>query len=121
VIIEKRLEDRVDIDRARRMVDLWETEIDHPVMCGKLNLVQIALACALGLEVRNPPASLASAALETGRLVRPHRGPTVICNDGTTALKMGLRVHGSVRARVRANVRFPLTAKIQRRDFPFSN
>jgi glutathione S-transferase len=45
---------RHESDRARRMADLWETEIDHPVMCGRLNLVQIALACALGLEVRNP-------------------------------------------------------------------
>jgi hypothetical protein len=41
-------------DRARRMIDLWEMEIDHPVIGGKLNLVQIRLTCALGLEVRNP-------------------------------------------------------------------
>jgi glutathione S-transferase len=45
---------RHERDRARRMADLWETEIDHPVMCGDLNLVQIRLACALGLEARNP-------------------------------------------------------------------
>ena len=45
---------RHETDRARRMADLWETEIEHPLMHGALNLVQITLACALGLEVRNP-------------------------------------------------------------------
>jgi len=43
---------RHETDRARRMVDHWETEIDHPLMRGPLNLVQIALGCALGLEAR---------------------------------------------------------------------
>lgn len=43
-----------EADRARRMTDLWETEMDHPVKGGGLNLIQIRLACALGLEVRNP-------------------------------------------------------------------
>ena len=43
-----------ETDRARRMTDLWETEIGHPVMGGGLNLVQIRLACALGLEPRIP-------------------------------------------------------------------
>jgi glutathione S-transferase len=41
-------------DRARRMADVWEREIDHPLMRGALNMVQIALACGLGLEARNP-------------------------------------------------------------------
>jgi glutathione S-transferase len=41
-----------ETDRARRMVDLWESEIDHPRMQGRLNLVQINLTCALGLEAR---------------------------------------------------------------------
>ena len=45
---------RHETDRAWRMADLWETEIEHPLMHGALNLVQITLACALGLEVRNP-------------------------------------------------------------------
>ena len=45
---------RHETDRARRMADLWETEIEHPLMRGALNLVQITLACALALEVRNP-------------------------------------------------------------------
>lgn len=40
--------------RAARMTDLWEREIDHPLMRGALNMVQITLACALGLEARNP-------------------------------------------------------------------
>ena len=43
-----------ETERARRLVDLWETEIDHPLMRGALNLPQITLACALGLEARNP-------------------------------------------------------------------
>ena len=43
---------RHETERARRLIDLWETEIDCPTMQGKLNLVQIALICALGLEVR---------------------------------------------------------------------
>ena len=45
---------RHEAERARRLTDLWETEIDHPVMLGGLNMVQIRLGCALGLEVRNP-------------------------------------------------------------------
>lgn len=43
-----------ETDRARRMADLWEREIDHPLMRGALNMVQITLARALGLEARNP-------------------------------------------------------------------
>jgi glutathione S-transferase len=45
---------RHEIDRAARMVDLWEREIDHPFMRGALNMAQITLGCALGLEARNP-------------------------------------------------------------------
>ncbi len=40
--------------RSERMADLWEIEIDHPLMRGALNLVQITLACALGFEARIP-------------------------------------------------------------------
>jgi len=40
--------------RSGRMADLWEAEIGHPQMRGALNLAQITLACALGLEARNP-------------------------------------------------------------------
>jgi glutathione S-transferase len=36
------------------MADVWEREIDHPLMRGALNMIQITLACALGLEARNP-------------------------------------------------------------------
>jgi len=43
-----------ETDRARRMADLWEAEIDRPLMRGALNMAQITLACALGLEARNP-------------------------------------------------------------------
>jgi len=44
---------RHETDRAKRLIDLWETEIDCPTMQGKLDLAQIALVCALGLEARN--------------------------------------------------------------------
>jgi len=40
--------------RSERMADLWESHIGHPVMQGTLNLVQITLACALGMDARNP-------------------------------------------------------------------
>lgn len=42
-----------ETDRARRMAGIWEREIDHPLMHGTLNMIQITLACALGLEARN--------------------------------------------------------------------
>jgi glutathione S-transferase len=41
-----------ETNRARRMVDVWAREIDHPLMRGALNMVQITLACALSLEAR---------------------------------------------------------------------
>ena len=40
--------------RSKRMVDLWETEIGHPLMHGALSMQSLTLACALGLEARNP-------------------------------------------------------------------
>lgn len=43
-----------ETERARRMVDLWEREIAQPIMQGTLNMIQLTLACALGLEARNP-------------------------------------------------------------------
>lgn len=43
-----------EADRSRRLADAWEREIDHPLMHGALNLAQITLACALGLEAVNP-------------------------------------------------------------------
>lgn len=45
---------RHEADRAYRMADVWEREIEHPLMRGALNMVQLTLACALGLEARNP-------------------------------------------------------------------
>jgi glutathione S-transferase len=45
---------RHETDRAGRLIDCWEMEIGHPWMQGKLCLAQIALACALGIEARNP-------------------------------------------------------------------
>jgi glutathione S-transferase len=43
-----------EADRARRMAELWEAQIDHPLMRGALNMAQITLACGLGMEARNP-------------------------------------------------------------------
>ncbi len=43
-----------EAQRSRRMSDLWEREIEHPRMRSALNLAQITLVCALGLEARNP-------------------------------------------------------------------
>ena len=45
---------RHEAERSRRMSDLWEREIYHALMQGALNMAQISLACALGLEARNP-------------------------------------------------------------------
>lgn len=45
---------RHEIDRAARMVDTWEREIAHPYLRGALSMAQLTLACALGLEARNP-------------------------------------------------------------------
>ena len=44
---------RHEMERARRMADLWEREIDHPWMHAPLNLAQLTLGCTLGLEARN--------------------------------------------------------------------
>jgi len=43
-----------ETDRARRLTDVWEADIDHPWMRGPFNLAQIVLICALGLETRIP-------------------------------------------------------------------
>ena len=45
---------RHESERARRLGDRWEHEIDHPPMRGALGMPQLTLACALGLEARNP-------------------------------------------------------------------
>ena len=41
-------------DRSQRMVDLWETIIDQPIMHEPLNMAQITLISALQLETRMP-------------------------------------------------------------------
>ncbi len=43
-----------EIERSRRMADFWEAEIANPLMAGALNMAQITLIAALGLEARNP-------------------------------------------------------------------
>ncbi len=40
--------------RGIRMSDMWETEIDNPLMQGPLNMAQITLICALQLELQIP-------------------------------------------------------------------
>jgi glutathione S-transferase len=45
---------RHEIDRASRLADVWEREIGQPLMRGPLNMVQLTLACALGIEMRMP-------------------------------------------------------------------
>jgi len=45
---------RHEADRARRMSDAWEREIGHPLLTGSLNMIQLTLACGLGLDARNP-------------------------------------------------------------------
>lgn len=39
--------------RSERMTDLWEKQMDHPLMGDRLNMVQLTLACAFGMEARN--------------------------------------------------------------------
>jgi glutathione S-transferase len=43
-----------EIARAIRFAELWEREIEHRYMHGVLNMAQLTLACALGLEARMP-------------------------------------------------------------------
>lgn len=38
--------------RAARLLDVWEENAEHPLLNGPLNMLQIVLACALGLEPR---------------------------------------------------------------------
>ena len=42
-----------EAERSRRMADLWEQEIAHPLMRGAFNMASLTLACALGMEARN--------------------------------------------------------------------
>jgi glutathione S-transferase len=37
-----------ETDRAKRLLNLWEQQIDHPLFHGQLNMVQIVLGCTLG-------------------------------------------------------------------------
>ncbi len=53
--------------RSRRMADVWEREIEHPLMGGRLNMAHITMTCALqygshvlGLEWRRGRPKLAS-------------------------------------------------------------
>jgi glutathione S-transferase len=45
---------RHEAARAARLLDAWEREIAHPHMNGALNMAQLTLACALGIEMRMP-------------------------------------------------------------------
>jgi len=41
-------------ERAARMLERWDSEIDNPIMQGSLNYPQLTLACALCYEQWNP-------------------------------------------------------------------
>ena len=41
-------------ERVRRLLNVWDREIDNPLMHGPLNYAQLVLACALHLEYWNP-------------------------------------------------------------------
>jgi len=43
-----------ETDRGGRMLDLWEREIDHPMLSGPLSMAQITLACAMGFAALIP-------------------------------------------------------------------
>lgn len=45
---------RHEQDRAARLFDVWEREVSRPYMHGALNMAQLTLACALGIEARMP-------------------------------------------------------------------
>jgi glutathione S-transferase len=45
---------RHEAARAARLLDAWEREIAHPHMKGALNMAQLTLGCALGIEMRMP-------------------------------------------------------------------
>ncbi len=45
---------RHEQDRAARLAEVWEREVSHALMRGRLNMVQLTLACALALELRMP-------------------------------------------------------------------
>jgi glutathione S-transferase len=40
-------------ERSRRLAAAWEREMGNPAMRGALNMAQLTLGCALGLEARN--------------------------------------------------------------------
>lgn len=41
-----------EASRAARMLAFWEQRAEHPLLVGPLNMLQIVLGCALGLEAR---------------------------------------------------------------------
>ena len=41
-----------EASRAARMLEFWEQRAEHPSLVGPFNMLQIVLACALGLEAR---------------------------------------------------------------------
>ncbi len=45
---------RHEAARGGRMADLWEQEVDHPLLHGPFNRVQLTLGCALGYCGRLP-------------------------------------------------------------------
>ena len=43
-----------ELSRSKRLIDLWEDQIDHPLMNGKLTMAQIVLITGLQMELQLP-------------------------------------------------------------------
>ena len=43
-----------ELSRSERLIDLWEDQIDHPLMNGKLTMAQIVLITGLQMELQLP-------------------------------------------------------------------
>ena len=71
------------------MLDLWEREIGHPYMRGALNMAQLTLACALGLEARNPALRLALGTRPRSATGTPARRAAVVRGDGAAGGNKG--------------------------------
>ena len=96
---------RHEIDRANRMADLWEEEIEHPLMCGGLNLVQITPPVPSGWKCATPnfTGDLCTRNCAPGSTASPPGGPSprkrrpIECG---LAQRIGIPALGTVRKRL---------------------
>jgi glutathione S-transferase len=49
-----------EVDRAHRMADFWEAEIDHPLMQGPINMAQMLLIAAVDMALHRGMGDLTS-------------------------------------------------------------